>query len=116
MHHMDADRTYRETIWWEMHKSITNLYWTNPGSNTPWNYGYTNTYFPSLKPFKLDEQYIRDSKSKDKLIIEDFQWTHTHGRAIVGWPARTYLHQLFEDTECSLEDMPGAMDSRDGWG
>ena len=33
----------------------------------------------------------------------------------VGWPARTYLQQLCANTGCSLEDLPGAMDDRDGW-
>ena len=26
-----------------------------------------------------------------------------------------YLHQLFADTGCSEEDLPGTMDDRDGW-
>ena len=30
-------------------------------------------------------------------------------------PAKTYLHHLCTDIECSLEDMPEAMDERDGW-
>ena len=39
----------------------------------------------------------------------------THGRASVGRPAITNLHQLCVDTGCSLEDLPAAMDDRDGW-
>ena len=38
-----------------------------------------------------------------------------HGPASVGWLARTYSHQLCADTGCRLEDLPGAMDDRDGW-
>ena len=42
-------------------------------------------------------------------------WTPTHGLASVGQPARTYLHQLFADSRCTLEDPPRVMDDRDGW-
>ena len=42
-------------------------------------------------------------------------WTHSHGQAKVGRPARTYIQQLFGDLGYSLEDQPGAMDDIDGW-
>ena len=29
-------------------------------------------------------------------------------------PARIYIQQLYADTGCSLEDLPGAMEDRDG--
>ena len=54
-------------------------------------------------------------RSRDKLISDIFLWTSSHGRAKAGWPARTYIQQLCADTGCSLEDLPGAMDDRDGW-
>ena len=28
---------------------------------------------------------------------------------------KTYIHQLCADTGCSLEDLSGTMDNRDGW-
>ena len=34
---------------------------------------------------------------------------------MVGQAARTYIQQLYADTGCSLEDLPGAVDDRDGW-
>ena len=40
--------------------------------------------------------------------------TNSYRRAKTGRPARTYIQQLFADTGCSLEDLPGAMDDRDG--
>ena len=52
---------------------------------------------------------------KDEHINDVLRWTPTHGRAKVGRPARTYLQQLYADTGCSLGDLPGAMDDRDGW-
>ena len=35
------------------------------------------------------------------------------GRAKAGRPARTYIKQLCEDTRCSLEDLPEAMNNRE---
>ena len=38
-----------------------------------------------------------------------------HGRAKAGQPARTYIQQLYEDTGCSSEDLPEAMNDREEW-
>ena len=54
-------------------------------------------------------------RSKDELISDVLLWTPSHGWAKVGQPARTYIQQLCADTGCSLEDLPGVMDNRDGW-
>ena len=53
--------------------------------------------------------------SKDELINDILLLTPSHGRAKVGWPARTYIQQLCADTGCRLEDLPWEMDDRDGW-
>ena len=49
-------------------------------------------------------------RSRDELL-----WTPTYGRAKAGWPAWTYIQQLCEDTECSPEDRPEAMNDRKKW-
>ena len=36
-------------------------------------------------------------------------------RAKAGWPARTYIQQLCEDTGCCFEDLPRAMNDREEW-
>ena len=54
-------------------------------------------------------------RSKDDLISDILLCTPSHGRIKAGRPARTYIQKLCADTECSLEDLPGAMDDRDGW-
>ena len=54
-------------------------------------------------------------RSRDELISDVLLWTPTHGRAKAGWPARTYLQQLCEDTGYSPEDLPKAMNDREGW-
>ena len=42
-------------------------------------------------------------------------WTPTYVRGKAGRPARTYIQQLCEDTECSPEDLPEAMNDREKW-
>ena len=53
-------------------------------------------------------------RSKDYLISE-LLWTPAYGRAKVGRPAWTWIHQLCEDTGCSTEDLPEAMNEREKW-
>ena len=53
-------------------------------------------------------------RSKDKLISNVSLQTFTYGLARVGWPAKTYVHQICMKPGCSLEDLPGAIDDRDG--
>ena len=45
-------------------------------------------------------------RSGDEFISDELLWAPSHGRAKVGWPARTYIQQLCEDTGCSPEDLP----------
>ena len=54
-------------------------------------------------------------RSKYELISDVFLWTPANGQAKVGRPARTYIQQLCEDTGCSLEDRPEAMNDREKW-
>ena len=54
-------------------------------------------------------------RSRDELIRDVLLWIPTHGRAKAGRPARTYIQQLCEDTECCPEDLPRAMNDREEW-
>ena len=54
-------------------------------------------------------------RSKDELISDVLLWTPTYGQAKAGWPARTYIQQLCEDTGCNPEDLPGEMNDREKW-
>ena len=54
-------------------------------------------------------------RSRDELISDVLQWTPTYGRAKAGWPARTYIQQLCEDTGCSPEDLPEVINDREKW-
>ena len=54
-------------------------------------------------------------RSKDELISDVLLWTPTYGQAKTGRPARTYVQQQCEDTGCSPEDLPEAMNDREKW-
>ena len=49
-------------------------------------------------------------RSRDELISDVLLWTSTYGQAKAGQPARTC-----EDTGCSPEDLPEAMNNREEW-
>ena len=54
-------------------------------------------------------------RSKDELISDVLQWTPAYGQAEAGRPARIYIQQLCEDTGCSPEDLPKAMNNKEKW-
>ena len=73
--------------------------WKKSWNNIPQKNSYMATNFPSLKPFKSDEQDVR----------------HCWRSKGIGCPARTYLQELCTDKGCSLEDLLNAMDNSDEW-
>ena len=54
-------------------------------------------------------------RSRDELISDILLWTPTYGRSKAGRPARTYIQELCDDTGCSPEDLPEAMNDRENW-
>ena len=54
-------------------------------------------------------------RSRDELINDVLLWTPSYGQAKAGRPAQTYIQQLCEDTGCSPEDQPEAMNEREKW-
>ena len=50
-------------------------------------------------------------RSRDELISDVLLWTPKKA----GRPARTYIQQLCEETGCSPEDLPEAMNDREKW-
>ena len=95
-----------------MHKN-----WTSPESNISQSISCTDTYLPSQKNIQIRRTRHAGLcwRSKDKLTRDILLWTPSHGRARVRWSYTIYLQQLGTDAECSLEDLPGEMDDRDGW-
>ena len=76
-------------------------------------YGYL---LPITKTIKVKRARHAEHgwRSKDELISDILLWTPSYGRAKAGRPARTYVQQLCADTGCNPEDLPEAMDDRDG--
>ena len=55
-------------------------------------------------------------RSRDELVNDVLVWPPSHGRAKPERSARTYIQQLCEDrVRVSPEDLPEAMNDRDGW-
>ena len=54
-------------------------------------------------------------RSRGEKISDVLLWTPIYDRAKTGRPARTYIQQLCEDTGCSPEDLPEAMNNREKW-
>ena len=54
-------------------------------------------------------------RSREELISDVLLWSPTYGREKAGRPARTYIQQLCENTGCSPEDLPEAMNDREKW-
>ena len=54
-------------------------------------------------------------RSRDELISDVLLRTPSHGREKTRWPARTYIQYLCADTGCNPENLPEAMDDREGW-
>ena len=54
-------------------------------------------------------------RSKDELISDVLLWIPTYSRAKAGRPALTFIQQLSEDTGCSPENPPEAMNDWEKW-
>ena len=111
---MDAPHGRWLSVW---RKSLTaivqecyELYWTNPNPTKQQLYSH-------LPPISKTIQIRRTryaghcGRSKDKLIMDVFQWTSSHVRARI-WHQ---VELICTDTRCSMEDLPGAMDDWDEW-
>ena len=112
MHHLDANKTAGEEARQQLHKNVkTNI--EQVLEATPL-YGH-------LLPITTTIQVRRTRnaghywRSRDELISDVLLWTPTYGRAKAGRPARTYIQQLYEDTGCSPEDLPEAMNDKEKW-
>ena len=65
--------------------------------------------------FRLTRHAGHYWRSRNELISDVLLWTPSYGRTKAGRPAWTYIQQLCEDTGCSPEDLPEAMNDREKW-
>ena len=83
----------------------------SPGSNTPQDTKYTATCLPSRKLSKRDEPDMQDTAGEARTSSEVM---YPYGSPYMDKqkqdrPAQTYIQRLCEDTGCSPEDLPEAM-------
>ena len=114
MHYMDTNWTYGK----KLDGHYTRILWAI--LNQSWRqYMKRQQLYSHLPPISknINVRWTRYMghcwRSKDELISDVLLWTPSHGWAKVGWPARTYIQQLFTNTRYSLVDRPGARDGRD---
>ena len=116
MHYLDANKTAEEKARRQLHK--------NAASNIDQVLEATPHKAPTIRPPTPITKTIKVRRtrhaghcwrSRDELISDVLLWTPSYGRAKTGRPARTYIQQLCEDTGCSPEDLPEAMNDREKW-
>ena len=100
----------------QLHKNVAAIL------NKSWRqHSARHTLYGHLPPITKTVQVRRTRHTghcwiiKDELISDVLLWTPVYGQAKAGRPARTYIQQLCEDTGCSPEDLPEAMNDREKW-
>ena len=102
------DGSYTRMLW-----AILNKFWRQHSTR--------HQLCDHLPPIKKTIQVRRTRhvghcrRSRDELLSDVLLWTPTYGQAKAGRPARTYIRQVCEDTGCSSEDLPEAMNDREKW-
>ena len=116
MHHLDANKTLEKELdgnYTRMLRAILNKSWKKHPTK--------HQQFGHLPPIMktIQARWTRHAglclRNRDELISDVLLWTTTYGRAKAGRPARTYTQQPCEDTGCSPEDLPEAMNDREKW-
>ena len=117
MHYMDANQTAGEETWPATTQECWEQYW----NKSWWQHPTRRQLYGHLPPITKTIQVRRARhaghcwRSKDELVSDVLLWTPSYGQAKAGWPARTYIQQLCEDTGCNPEDLPEAMNDREKW-
>ena len=120
---MDANKTAGEEARRQLHKILNKSWRQHPTRHQLYGHLPTITKIIQVRRIRHAGHCCR---SRDELISDVLLWPPTYGRAKAGQPAhgglarvgrlvRTYLYKICADTACSLEDLLGKMDYRDGW-
>ena len=116
MHYLDANKTAGEKARLQLHKNAASNIEQVPEA-TPSKAQLYGHLPPITKTIKVRRTRHAGHcwRSRDELISDVLLLTPTYGRAKAGRPARTYIQQLCEDTGCSPENLPEAMNDREKW-
>ena len=114
MHYMDSNKTAGEKARRQLHKNAASNLEQVLAATRHQLYGHLP---PITKTIQARQTRHAEHcwRSRDELISDVLLWTPTHDRTKAGRPARTYIQQLCEDTGCSPEDLPEAMNDREKW-
>ena len=115
MHYIDANKAYGEKLdgnYTRMLRAILNKSWRQHPTKQQL-YGHLQPIMKTIHVRRTRHAGLC-WRSRDELISDVLLWTSLHRRAKAGRPATTYIQQLCVDTGCSLEDLPEAMDDREG--
>ena len=90
--------------------------------NVSWKEHLTNKELYGKTPkvtSSIREQRLRFTghcwRSKKDLICDILLWLPKHGKRSRGRPAKTFVDQLVDDTECNVDELMNAMNDRDEW-
>ena len=88
--------------------------------NVSWKEHLTNKELYGKTPkvtSSIREQRLRFTghgwRSKKELICDVLLWLPKHGKRSNGRPAKTFVDQLVDDTECNVDELMNAMNDRD---
>ena len=96
-----------------MLRAILNMSWKQHPTKQQL-YGYIQ---PIMQTIQVRRTRVQDTAGEIGMISCDILlWTPSHGRKKAWQAVRTYIQQICAVTGCSVEDLPGAMDYREGWG
>ena len=115
MHYLDANKTAGEEARRQLHKNVA--------SNTEQVLAATPNKVPTIRPPAITKtvQVWRTRpaghswRSRDEFITDVLLWNPSYGQVKAGRHARTYIQQLCEDTGCSPDDTPKAMNDWEKW-
>ena len=116
MHYLGANKTAGEKAGRQLHKNAARNI-EQVLEATPHKHQLYGHLPPIMKTIQVRRtRHARHCwRRRDELINNVLPWTPTYGRSKAGQPARTYIQQLCEDTGCSPEDLPEAMNDREKW-
>ena len=107
---------YEEKAWWQLHKNaVSNIEQVLEAASHKAAAILAPTTITKTIKIRQTRHAGHCWRSRDELISDVLLWTPSHGWAKTGWSARTYIQQLCADMRYSPEDLPEAMDDREGW-
>ena len=109
MHYLDANKTAGEEAIRQLHKNAARQHPTKHQL-----YGHRTPITKTIQ-VRRTRHAGHCWRSMDELIRDVPLWPPTYGRAKAGRQARTYIQQLCENTGCSPEDLPEAMNDWEKW-